>query len=320
MYKLPSNLIAQESVKPRDSSRLMVVSDKIEYRHFFDMVDYLSKGDVLVLNETKVFCSRFKGAKLSGSPVEITVVSNFGRKCKCYIKGKPRVGNIIKVGKYKGEIVSVEFDLFSMEFNVNVSKIMKEVGEMPVPPYIKKKLEKQSSYQTVYSRKKGSVAAPTAGLHFTKRLLKQLEKKGVKIVKVLLHVGMGTYLPLRDLKAHKMHKEYFEVSSLAAKQINGRKGKLVAVGTTSLRALESSSKNGKVFASKGETGIFIKPGYKFQSGVDNLITNFHLPNTSLLLLVQAFAGKSLIKKVYSLAVKMKYRFYSLGDAMLLTKK
>lgn len=321
-YKLPEKLIAQEPVEPRDHSRLMVVSKKIEHKHFYEIIDYLEKGDVLVVNETKVSVSKVVGKKETGSPCQLIVEEYKGKKCRCRIKTKhPHVGAKLVFGKFKGEIYKQEDDIFYVEFNFPIKKILDKIGILPTPPYVKKKLEKESQYQTVYSKKKGSVAAPTAGLHFTKRLLDKIKKKGVKIAKVNLHVGFGTFLPIRDITKKKLHAEYFEIDSANAKIINKAK-RLVVVGTTSVRALESVAVKGKVRRGevkpgKGETELFIKPGYKFKMKYNMMITNFHLPKSTLLMLVSALVGRKKILKAYKEAVKEKYRFFSFGDAMLL---
>ena len=318
-YSLPIGMIAQEPVSPRDNSRLMVVNSKIEHKRFSDIVDYLSKGDVLVVNETKVVPAKIVGKKKTGTKVELIVEKVNGRKAECWIKSKnPRVGNRLIFGKFIGEIVKQKKAQVSVVFNADVNLIMKKIGEMPIPPYVKRKLDRDSQYQTVYSKKKGSIAAPTAGLHFTKRLLKKIKAKGVKLAKVCLHVDFGTFLPVRDLKGHKMHPEYFEVDKKNAAIINNAK-RLIVVGTTSMRALESVAKNGKIKAGKGNTALFVKPGYRFKMKYDAMITNFHLPKSTLLMLVSAFVGRKKILKAYKEAVKKKYRFFSFGDAMLLCK-
>ena len=320
-YDLPLDLIAQKPASPKDSSRLMVVNKEIEYKHFYNIIDYLEKGDVLVVNETKVNKAKIIGRKQSGSPAELIIEKFKGKKTYCIIKTRhPHKGVILFFGKYQCIILDQEKDLFNVEFNEEVEKIIGDIGILPTPPYIQRKLDKDSQYQTVYSRKKGSIAAPTAGLHFTKRLLKKIKQKGVKIAKVCLHVDFGTFLPVRDLKKHKMHSEYFEVDKKNASMINNRKGKLIVVGTTSVRALESvADRKGEIHAKKGETDIFIKPGYKFKTNIDMMVTNFHLPKSTLLMLVSSFVGRKKILDAYRIAVKKKYRFFSFGDAMLITK-
>ncbi|MBW2977874.1 tRNA preQ1(34) S-adenosylmethionine ribosyltransferase-isomerase QueA [Candidatus Woesearchaeota archaeon] len=318
-YNLPEEFIAQKPVCPRDNSRLMVINDKIEHKRFYDIVDYLEKGDVLVINETKVIPAKLKGNKLTGGKVELIVREFNKNKCKCILKIRnPKIGTKMRFGKYSGELIGIEKESFIVEFNTNVNLIMKKIGVLPTPPYVKRKLQREEQYQTVYSKKKGSIAAPTAGLHFTKRLLDKIKKKGVKIAKVCLHVDFGTFLPVKDINKSNLHSEYFEVDKNNADIINKRKGKLVVVGTTSVRALESvADKNGKIIAKKGETELFIKPGYKFKTQIDAMITNFHLPKSTLLMLVSAFIGRKKILDAYKIAVKKKYRFFSFGDAMLI---
>jgi len=317
-YKLPKEFIAQHPVSPRCNSKLMVIGKKIEHKRFYDIIHYLKKDDVLVLNETKVIPAKLVGRKTTGAKVELIIEHPLGNKGLCRIKAtKPRVGNKFIIGQYKAEIIKLENDIFTVEFNEDVSTIMKKIGKLPTPPYVKEELRKDSDYQTVYSKKKGSVAAPTAGLHFTEELLDQLNKKGVKIAKVCLHVSFGTFLPVRNLKTHKMHPEYFEIDKKNADIINNRNGRLFVVGTTSVRVLETvADKNGRIHAKKGETSLFIKPGYRFKTNIDSLITNFHLPRSTLLMLVSAIIGRKRILEAYNIAIKKNYRFYSFGDSML----
>ena len=325
-YELPKELIAQKAIVPKDHSRLMVLrANRIEHRHFYDILDYLKKDDVLVINETKVSRARISGRKTTGSPVELILTKKTAPKIyECRIKGnRIKLGNnyIFEDG-LNCEVIARNDDIFTVEFNKPLNKRMiEELFELPTPPYIKKKLESDSEYQTVYSRKEGSLAAPTAGLHFTPELLDKIRQKGVKIVKLLLHVDFGTFLEIKSkIEDHKMHEEYFEVSKAAAGTINNRKSRLVVVGTTSVRTLESAAdENGKIIPQKSQTAIFIYPGYKFRNKIDALITNFHLPKSTLLLLVSAYYGKDRILNAYEEAKRQKYRFYSLGDAMLLIK-
>ncbi len=250
-YNLPKEFIAQKPVSPRDSSKLMVINSKIKHKKFYDILDYLEKGDVLVINETKVIPAKLAGRKETGSSAEIIVEEFGGKICKGYIKTRnPRIGTKLIFGKYNAEIIDENEEMFTIRFDENIKSIMKKIGKLPTPPYVKRKLEKDSQYQTVYSKKKGSIAAPTAGLHFTKRLLNKIKKKGVKIVKVCLHVDFGTFLSVRDIKKHKMHSEYFEIDKKNADIINNRKGRLFVVGTTSVRTLESVAKNGKIIPKK----------------------------------------------------------------------
>jgi len=320
-YNLSKEFIAQKPISPRDNSRLMVIGNKIEYKKFYNLIDYLEKGDVLVINETKVIPAKLIGRKQTGAKVELIVEKTIGKKCECRVKATPRVGNKLIFGKYKAEIIKQKNDIFTVEFDSDVNEIMKKIGKLPTPPYVKRKIDRESQYQTVYSKKKGSIAAPTAGLHFTNRLLKKIRQKGVKIAKVCLHVDFGTFLAVRDIKTHKMHSEYFEVDKRNADLINNRKGKLAVVGTTSVRALESvADKNGKICSKKGETDLFIKPGYTFKTKINCLITNFHLPKSTLLMLVSAFVGRKRVLDAYKVAIKKRYRFFSFGDAMLIFSK
>jgi S-adenosylmethionine:tRNA ribosyltransferase-isomerase len=319
-YSLPKEFIAQKPVSPRDSSKLMVINSKIEHKRFYDILDYLEKGDVLVVNETKVIPAKLAGRKETGSSAEIIVEEFEGKICKGHIKTRnPRIGTKFIFEKYNAEIIDENEEMFTIRFDENIKSIMKNIGELPMPPYVKRKLDKNSQYQTVYSKKKGSIAAPTAGLHFTTRLLNKLKKKGVKIAKICLHVDFGTFLPVRNVNKKTLHAEYYEVDKKNADIINNRKGRLFVVGTTSVRTLESVVKNGKVVAGKGKTRIFIKPGYKFKMKIDGLITNFHLPKSTLLMLVSAFAGRKKILDAYKIAIKKKYRFFSFGDVMLLLR-
>lgn len=320
-YSLPKEFIAQKPVSPRDHSRLLILNSKIEHKHFYDILDYLKKDDVLVINETKVEHAKITGVKQTGTKVELIAVQIMGNRCKCRLKTKnPKPKNRLIFGKFLGTIVKQEGEEFIVEFNKDANYIMKKIGELPIPPYITKKLEKDSQYQTVYSKKLGSVAAPTAGLHFTNSLLRKIKKKGIRIAKVTLHVDFGTFLPIRDISKTTLHREYFEVDKANADIINSRKGRLIVVGTTSLRTLESAAdKNGKIHAKTGTTELFIKPGYKFKTKINALITNFHLPKSSLLMLVAAFIGRKKILDAYKEAIKEKYRFFSFGDAMLLLK-
>lgn len=322
-YHLPKELIAQSAVEPRDSCKLMVVDESgVKHRHFYDIVDYFQSGDVLVLNETKVSRAKIVGKKTSGGAVEIMLCKRLDEtKFICRIKHHVNVGSICQFGKgLECRVVDKNEDEFTIEFNRIVSPDDEKEFLLPLPPYVKEKVTDENSYQTVYSSKEGSLAAPTAGLHFTPELLSILERKGVKIAKICLHVGFGTFLPIRTdiVEKHKMHSEEYEVSPSVADLINNRNGRLIVVGTTSVRTLEScADTTGKVVAGKGATSIFIYPGYKFKNHIDGMITNFHLPKSTLLLLVSAYFGRERMLNAYSIAVSEKYRFYSLGDAMFL---
>ncbi|MCL6472105.1 MAG: tRNA preQ1(34) S-adenosylmethionine ribosyltransferase-isomerase QueA [Firmicutes bacterium] len=332
-YKLPENLIAQVPVEPRDASRLMVIhrdTGEIENRIFRDIKDYLNPGDCLVINDTKVIPARLMGQKAgTGGQVEIFLLSEVesnlwealvrpGRRLR------PGAEVIFKNGKLTAKIVKQLANgerLVSFQYEGDFNEILDEIGEVPLPPYITKPIEKMDRYQTIYARSSGSVAAPTAGLHFTPELMKSLESKGIVIVAVTLRVGLDTFRPVREevVEDHRMHSEMYNVTEEAANVINetrSRGGRIVAVGTTSVRVLESAGKSGKVVAGTNSTKLFIYPGYKFKM-VDALITNFHLPKSTLLMLVAAFAGKELILRAYQEAIDRHYRFYSFGDAMFI---
>ncbi|MBQ8992278.1 tRNA preQ1(34) S-adenosylmethionine ribosyltransferase-isomerase QueA [Candidatus Saccharibacteria bacterium] len=334
-YDLPKDLIAQTPLKDRASSRLLVVdreNDTFRDRTFRDIIEYLSPGDALVLNETKVLPARIiRVKKETGGAVELLLLKNLGGdKWECLARPGKRLrpGTELDFGdgllaakvleKLDGGIIQVEFS-----YDGIFLELLERLGTMPLPPYIHAQLKDQSRYQTVYAKNLGSAAAPTAGLHFTPELLEQISAKGIKIVKITLHVGLGTFRPVEveDVQAHKMHTESYEISAEAAETLNRVKnagGKIVAVGTTTVRTLETAAReDGSFEACSGETSIFIYPGYKFRA-VDCLITNFHLPKSTLLMLVSAFAGEDLIKRAYAHAVREQYRFFSFGDAMLIT--
>ena len=332
-YYLPENLIAQTPVYPRDSSRLMVYdrkNDKIEHKHFYDVIDYLKPGDVLVRNNTKVLPARMFGYTSHGGKVEVLLLKRFdltewevlvkpGKKCK--------PGAIIKISEELSmEVLSTIDEAGSRRvkfiFDGVFEDIISRLGEMPLPPYITEKLKDQGRYQTVYAKFDGSAAAPTAGLHFTEELLEKIKAKGVEIVDVLLHVGLGTFRPVKadDISEHHMHSEYYEISKESAEKINLAKKegrRVIAVGTTSVRTLESASDNdGFVKPTKDNTEIFIFPGYKYKC-VDALITNFHLPKSTLIMLVSALSTREKILDLYNTAVSENYRFFSFGDACMI---
>lgn len=321
-YKLPRELIAQEPISKRDKSKLLILNNnKIEHKKFFEIIGYLHKGDVLVINETKVKKAMLNGFKSTGTKVDLILEKKLDNDLYlCRIRTKnPKPGNILLFGSFlKGEIVGENNGCFKVRFDKNPFRFAK----LPTPFYVRKELKKQERYQTIYSKKEGSLAAPTAGLHFTKKLIGKIQKKGVKIARIVLDIGFSTFLPIRtdDLTKHQMHSEYYEIDSKNADIINNRRGRLIAVGTTSLRALESACDlKGIIYPKKASTSIFIYPGYKFKSRIDALITNFHLPKSTLLLLVCAFAGRNNIFKAYKEAINLKYRFFSFGDAMLIFK-
>ena len=333
-YELPEELIAQTPLKDRSSSRLLVVNraeKSFEDHTFIDILEYLNPGDALVLNETKVLPARIYGTKPDTSgAVELLLLKDLGNdtwECLARPQKRLKIGTEITFGKdlLKGTVVETKEEgitIVRFTYQGVFLEILDQIGAMPLPPYIHEKLKDQGRYQTVYAKNLGSAAAPTAGLHFTPELLKKIEEKGVKIVRITLHVGLGTFRPVQvdDIKDHKMHTETYEISEEASKSLNEIKhngGKIIAVGTTSVRTLESNLKNHEKFTPEcAETSIFIYPGYKFKA-VDGLITNFHLPKSTLIMLVSAFAGKDLIMDAYHHAIEEKYRFFSFGDAMFI---
>ena len=330
-YELPKELIAQTPAQPRDSSRLMVIDRKrktVEHRHFYDITEYLKEGDCLIVNDSRVLPARIYGTKKTGARVEFLLLSqSYGNVWECLSKPgkKAREGDEFSFGDVMKcrvkEVLENGNRLVEFECEENFYSALDKVGQMPLPPYITKKLEDKERYQTVYSRELGSAAAPTAGLHFTPELMRKIENKGVKIGYVTLHVGLGTFRPVKvdDVTEHKMHSEHYEMPEKTARLINQTKengGRIIAVGTTSCRTLETVAKehNGKAEACEGFTDIFIYPGYEFKL-LDGLITNFHLPESTLIMLVSAFAGYDTIMNSYKTAVEEKYRFFSFGDAM-----
>ena len=331
-YDLPEELIAQTPAEPRDSSRLLVYhksSGEIEHKIFRDVLDYLKPGDVLVVNNTRVLPARLYGKKESGAQIEVLLLKRIDLNTWETL-AKP--GKRLKVGteiifseNLKGKIKSdTDFGgkIIEFEFDGVFEDIISKCGVMPLPPYIHKQYKDKERYQTVYNKITGSSAAPTAGLHFTNELLEKIRAKGVEIIEVLLHVGLGTFRPVNEdnILEHKMHSEYIEVTSENATKLNNAKRegrRIIAVGTTSVRVLESATDNNRIIhACQKETDIFIYPGYKFKM-VDGLITNFHLPESTLIMLVSAFIGYDETMKMYNTAVKEKYRFFSFGDATLL---
>lgn len=329
-YSLPPELIAQKPVRPRDSSRLFILDKKTgkkEHKHFYDLPSYLRSGDVLIMNETKVFKARLHGTVL-GKRVQIFLVRPEGQEW--VILGKPgkrlAQGSEISFGKIKAIVSRKDHDgTLRIKFKISHKAVMAmadKIGEIPIPPYIKKVPKKLEDYQTVYARFAGSVAAPTAGFHFTPAILWKIRKLGVKIVPVVLHVGLGTFAPVRvaDLEKHKMHAEWVDIAKDSVREINVAKKegrRVVVVGTTALRAVEGVAAKFKHLKNyKGDVNIFIKPGFKFKVA-DALITNFHLPKSTLLVLVSAFAGRKKILSAYNEAVRSRYRFFSFGDAMLI---
>ena len=334
-YDLPQELIAQDPLEDRSSSRLMHLSLKdgsIEHRHFTDVLDYMEEGDCLVINDTKVIPARLYGHKEeTGALIEILLLKRRENDIwECLVKPgkKARPGAVIDFGEglLTGEIIDVVDEgnrLIQFHYEGIFEEILDQLGEMPLPPYITHKLQDKNRYQTVYAKHEGSAAAPTAGLHFTPELLDQVKEMGVNIAHVTLHVGLGTFRPVKvdDVEKHHMHSEFYIVEEDQAKLINDTKkngGRVIAVGTTSCRTLESATgEDGIVKATSGWTEIFIYPGYRFKC-IDALITNFHLPESTLLMLVSALAGKEKIMHAYEVAVQERYRFFSFGDAMFIS--
>ncbi|MCD8205997.1 MAG: tRNA preQ1(34) S-adenosylmethionine ribosyltransferase-isomerase QueA [Clostridia bacterium] len=330
-YDLPEELIAQTPAEPRDSSRMLVYKrseKKIEHRIFRDIVDYLKAGDVLVINNTKVIPARLYGKLSTGGAVEVLLLKRLdmdlwetlvrpGRKCP--------VGREIfvsdKLSMTVEDVTVTGERVMRMKCDGVFEEVLDEVGSMPLPPYIKKKLDDETRYQTVYAKHEGSAAAPTAGLHFTPELLEKIKGMGVEIAEIMLHVGLGTFRPVKEesVEEHKMHTEYYEIPKDAAEKINAAKKegrRIIAVGTTSVRTLESvADENGFVTATTGETDIFIYPPYDFKC-VDALLTNFHLPESTLIMLVSAFCTREEVLDIYKTAVGEKYRFFSFGDCTL----
>ena len=338
-YDLPEELIAQHPAEKRDHSRLMVIDRKtgrVEHKHFYDVIDYLNEGDVLVINDSKVIPARLYG-HVEGREealIELLLLRQHeldnweclvkpGKRAKIGSRsvfgGGALIGEVIDIVEEGNRIIRFDYD---REKYTSIYDVLQEVGMMPLPPYITERLADRSRYQTVYAREEGSAAAPTAGLHFTPELLQKIKDKGIKIAPVMLHVGLGTFRPVKveRIDEHIMHTEYFSVSKESADIINEVKangGRIICVGTTSCRTIESvAEENGHIPAMSGDTGIFIYPGYKFKA-VDSLITNFHLPESTLLMLVSALYDKEKMMAIYNDAVRERYRFFSFGDAMLI---
>lgn len=334
-YDLPQELIAQDPLEDRASSRLMVLgkeNGKIKHTDFHHIIDYLKAGDCLVINDTKVIPARLFGVREdTGGKVEVLLLKRktdnvWETLVKPGKKARPGMRLSFGDGILKAEVLEVVDEgnrLIQFSYEGIFEEILDQLGQMPLPPYITHQLKDKDRYQTVYAKYEGSAAAPTAGLHFTQELLHKIEKKGIHIVHVTLHVGLGTFRPVKveDVTKHHMHTEFFQVSKEAAERINATKaagGRVICVGTTSCRTIESAvGEDGLVKAQEGDTGIFIYPGYHFKV-LDGLITNFHLPESTLLMLVSALAGKENIMHAYEVAVKERYRFFSFGDAMFIT--
>ena len=335
-YYLPENLIAQTPINKRDESKLMVLNKEtgtIEHRHFADIIDYLTPNDVLVLNDTKVMPARLIGQKEdTNGHIELLLLKNTKNniyECLCKPAKRVKIGTIVNFGDgiLKAKCIETKEEgirEFEFLYDGIFYEILDKLGEMPLPPYIHKKLKDKNRYQTVYAKNIGSAAAPTAGLHFTQELLEKLKNKGITICYVTLHVGLGTFRPVNveDVTTHKMHSEYYTINEETAKILNQAKkeGKnIVSVGTTTTRVLETVINQYQTFkACSGYTSIFIYPGYQFKA-VDSLITNFHLPKSTLIMLVSAFCSKEIIMNAYSEAIKNSYRFFSFGDSMFIKK-
>ena len=333
-YNLPEELIAQDPLEKRDNSRLMVLhreTGELEHKHFYDVIDYLNPGDCLVVNNTKVIPARLMGVKEeTGASIEVLLLKRKEEKVwETLVKPgkKARVGARIGFGDglLVGEVIDVVEEgnrLIRFEYDGIFEEILDRLGQMPLPPYITHQLQDKNRYQTVYAKYDGSAAAPTAGLHFTEELLQKIQDKGVRIAKVTLHVGLGTFRPVKEENVldHHMHSEFYIVDEEAAKIINETKangGRVISVGTTSTRTLETVAEpDGHIPVKSGWTDIFIYPGYRFKA-VDCLITNFHLPESTLIMLVSALADRETILHAYETAVEEKYRFFSFGDAMLI---
>ena len=332
-FELPEELIAQTPIERRDRSRLLCLdrfAGSIRHRRFFELPELLRRGDCLVLNDSRVMPARLAGSRISGGAVEVVLLRDLGDdvwECLTRPGKKTKIGTELIFGG--GELTAAvtgeaEGGNKLLRFSCDglFSDTLEKLGEMPLPPYIHEALSDNERYQTVYSGETGSSAAPTAGLHFTNELLDEIAERGVTLCRITLHVGLGTFRPVKEdiLERHKMHDEYFMIPSKTADAINRTKadgGRIIAVGTTSCRALESNAdKTGKISAFSGFTGIFIYPGYKFKC-IDGLITNFHLPESTLIMLVSAFAGRENILRAYDEAIHKRYRFFSFGDAMLI---
>lgn len=331
-YYLPEDRIAQSPLEKRDESRLLVMdrnTGEITHDRFFNIGTYLKKGDVIVLNNTRVLPARMFGSRPGKEEkIEVLLIKRLtATRWECLVRPgrKMKLGQEILIGNIlRGQVVEITEDgsrIIEFTYEGVFEEVLDKLGQMPLPPYISERLEDQERYQTVYAKEKGSAAAPTAGLHFTESLLDEIRSMGVEIVELTLHVGIGTFRPVSvdDVKNHKMHEEFFQLDSQAAHIINKAKAegrRIIAVGTTSVRTLESAAREGRLEEARGWTDIFIYPGYKFQI-VDGLVTNFHLPKSTLLMLVSAFSSKENIMEAYKAAIDNNYRFFSFGDAMFI---
>ena len=332
-YELPEELIAQTPLEKRDSSRLLhldKMTGEMEHRHFYDLPEYLRPGDCLVVNDTRVLPARLLGCRKTGGSVELVLLRDLGEgRWECLSrpgrKTKPGTELFFGDGELTATVEAVAEGgnrIVQFHFQGIFLEVLERLGKMPLPPYIKEELQDAERYQTVYSRELGSAAAPTAGLHFTPELLRQIEEMGVKVCSVTLHVGLGTFRPVKEeeIEDHEMHSEFCVISPETAETINAVKrsgGRVIAVGTTSCRTLESfAAEDGTIASGSRWTDIFIYPGYRFKC-IDGLVTNFHLPESTLVMLVSALAGREHILRAYETAVQMRYRFFSFGDAMLI---
>ena len=333
-YNLPEELIAQHPCENRENSRLMLLdkqTGEIEHKHFYDIIDHLHKGDCLILNNTKVIPARIYGTRVdTGSMVEFLLLKNLGNdewECLAGPGKKAREGKefTFAEGLLFAQVVKVKEDgnrIVKFSYNGNFYEVLDKVGEMPLPHYIHEKLKDCTRYQTVYAKHEGSAAAPTAGLHFTSDLLDKIQQKGIKVGYVTLHVGLGTFRPVKEdlVENHLMHSEHYVLPQETADLINETKkndGRVICVGTTSCRTVESVASKGEIKADEGDTSIFIYPGYEFKC-LDALITNFHLPESTLIMLISALAGRENVLDAYEQAVSEKYRFFSFGDAMFIS--
>lgn len=332
-FELPEELIAQTPLEKRDSSRLLhlnKVTGEMEHRHFYDLLDYLHEGDCMVFNDSRVLPARLIGARPSGGSVELVLLRDLGEgRWECLSrpgrKTKPGTDILFGDGELKATVEAVAEGgnrIVRFDYEGIFLEVLERLGKMPLPPYIKEELQDGERYQTVYSREVGSAAAPTAGLHFTKELMEKIAAKGVKLCFVTLHVGLGTFRPVKaeEIEDHEMHSEFCMVPEETAKIVTETKrngGRVIAIGTTSCRTLESFAlEDGSLPVTSGWTNIFIYPGYKFKC-IDALVTNFHLPESTLIMLVSALAGRENILNAYNEAVKQRYRFFSFGDAMFI---
>ncbi len=333
-YELPKELIAQTPVEPRDSSRLLVLDRRdgsVEHRHFYDIIDYLREGDLIVANDSRVLPARIFGVKDgTGARVEFLLLKQISGNrwetlCKPGKKAREGASFTFGDGLLRAKVAEVRDDgnrVVDFDCDESFFATLDKIGQMPLPPYITAELQDKERYQTVYSHELGSAAAPTAGLHFTEELMDRIRQKGIKIAYVTLHVGLGTFRPVKvdDVTRHKMHSEHYEIPAETARLINETKqngGRVIAVGTTSCRTLESvATQYGAVKPCEGYTDIFIYPGYPFKV-LDGLVTNFHLPESTLIMLVSAFAGYDNVMNAYKIAVEERYRFFSFGDAMII---